>query len=82
MEKEKYTNPCEDFRIVDFGDKRLNKRLIKSSEEKMTRCGDMKYGYILYGCEECGSGNKSSWRHVKHFNYTLLRNSFTSRATA
>ena len=21
---------------------------------KMIRCGDMKYGYILYGCEQCG----------------------------
>jgi len=34
MEK-KYASPCEDFRIVDFGDKRLNKRLIASTEERM-----------------------------------------------
>jgi len=39
MEREKYTSPCEDFRIVDFGDKRLNSRLIKSTEEKITNRG-------------------------------------------
>ena len=35
MEKEKYTSPLEDFRIVEFGDSRLSKRLIKSTEERM-----------------------------------------------
>jgi hypothetical protein len=35
MEKEKYTSPCEDFTIVEFGDKRLTKRLVKSTEERM-----------------------------------------------
>jgi hypothetical protein len=25
---------------------------------------------------EGGSGNRTAWRHVKHFNYTLLRKSF------
>jgi hypothetical protein len=39
MEKEKYTSPAEDFEIVDFGDKRLNKRLIKSTEEKIKNAG-------------------------------------------
>ena len=33
--KEKYTSASEDFEIVELGDKRLNKRLIKSTEERM-----------------------------------------------
>jgi len=39
MEKEKYTSPIEDLRIVDFGDARLNKRLIKSTDERITNSG-------------------------------------------
>jgi len=39
MEREKYTSPTEDFRIVDFGDARLNKRLLKSTDEKITSSG-------------------------------------------
>ena len=39
MEKEKYTSPIEDLRIVDFGDARLNKRLKKSTDERITNRG-------------------------------------------
>ena len=35
MENKKYTSPIEDFGIVDFGDRRLNKRIIASTEERM-----------------------------------------------
>jgi hypothetical protein len=35
MEKEKYTSPIEDLGIVEFGDKRLTKRLVESTEERM-----------------------------------------------
>lgn len=33
--EEKYKSPNEDFEIIDFGDKRLNKRLVKSTRERM-----------------------------------------------
>ena len=34
MKKEKYTSPAEDLRAVNFGDKRLNERLVRSTEER------------------------------------------------
>jgi len=38
---------------------------------------DLKWNpHIHVLLSEGGSGNKTPWRYVKHFNYTLLRNSF------
>gem|GEM_PF-2441649 len=38
---------------------------------------DLKWNpHIHVLLSEGGSGNRTLWRHVKHFNYTLLRNSF------
>lgn len=35
MEKEKYESPCEDFKTVDLGDKRLNARLANATEARL-----------------------------------------------
>ena len=54
--EEKYRSPMEDFEIVDLGDKRLNKRLIKSTGERMQGVksrSSAKGFYRLLGNEKC-----------------------------
>jgi hypothetical protein len=54
--EEKYASPSEDFEIVDLGDKRLNKRLVRSTRERMQGLksrSSAKGFYRLLGNEKC-----------------------------
>jgi hypothetical protein len=82
MEKEKYTSPMDDLKIVDFGDVRLNKRLIKSTDEKMTKSGKTRSSakgfYRLLGnekfefCKMEKAMKKSTIKRISDYERVLL----------